>query len=258
MIPRLIIIAAFSLLGVSETALADNVKGILIPVIGQSETLSIGNGTAQKGEVIFSQTLTAQKTATIATPFYLQRDNRFKSEFNITTDDVLYAVLFPKYDVAYCSVKTGYSQSMMGGKRWNSQICLIDKDKNGTFDHEYAGAIRKFDSSPLSLGMMWSDDLGIGDLPYMIAGPQAEASVNARVELSRLSSRSLNFKVMVQWVEGDWVEHGEEKIKLSKDTEFPIEADVYGAKIRIHSIDNQVINYQVLSGFSETDTIMLE
>lgn len=258
MLKRLLLIGALSACVIAPDANAKNVKGVLVPVIGQDDTLSGKSGVAQKGDVIFSQNLIAEKTAKLSKAFYLQRDNSFDSRYDLKTDDLLYRVIFPKHDVAYCSLKHGFSQKPKIGKKWDSQICLIDTDDDGKFDLEFAGATRKFDLSPLSLNILWSGDLGIEPLPFTKSGPQPEANVAARIELSKLSAKKAKFKVMVQLIEGDWSEHGESSVKFDKETQFPVIADVYGAEIKIEAVDKNSMTFEVLKGFSKTEPLMLE
>jgi len=258
MLKRLLLISTLSAFVIAPDARAKNVKGVLVPVIGQDDTLSTNSDVAQKGDVIFSQNLIAEKTAKLSKAFYLQRDNSFDSRYDLKTDDLLYRVVFPKYDMAYCSLKHGFSQKPKIGKIWDSQICLIDTDKDGKFDLEFAGATRKFDLSPLSLNILWSDDLDFEPLPFTEFGPQPEANVSVRVELSKLSAKKAKFKVMVQLTEGEWEEYGESSIKFDKETQFPVIADVYGAEIKIEAIDKKTMTFEVLKGFSKTEPIMLE
>jgi len=245
-------------MSVAPPAVAGNVKGVTIPVIGQIDTLQKGDGVAQKGDVIFSQTLIAQRTAKLTESFYIKRDNRFDSTYDLKAGDLLYSVNFPDHDTAYCSVAHGFSQNPSIGKPWDSQICLIDTDKDGRFDLEYAGATQKFDLSPLSLNILWSDNLDFDPVPYLEQDTDNSASVQARVELTKFSSKKAKFKIMLQLIEGDWVEHGAETIRFEKDVVFPVTLDIYGAKLQITSVDKTSLTYQVESGFSQTESILLE
>jgi len=255
-------IAVSGILGsliVAAPAFADTVKGVVVPVVGQASSFEPGPGTASKGDVVFAQKLVAKDTATLSAPLFFEKNNSFDSRYELKSGALLYKVGFPKFGTAFCSVDHGFSQKPKIGKPWDSQICLIDTDEDGRFDLKYAGATRKFDLSPLSLNMLYHDkSIKLDPIAYTVAGPNEGASVNARVELSKLSSKKLKFKVMIQLIEGDWSEHGEEVIKIEKGTAYPMTVDVYGASIRIDSIDKNSLSYEVLSGFPETETIGLE
>lgn len=258
MLRALTVTAGLCLFSSALVAHADNKAGIVVPIVGNAMGVEVGSGAAQKGDVIFSQQMLAEKTAKLNAPFFIERDNTYKSRYELGSGALMYRVLFPGQIAGFCSVDHGYSQAQAFGKRWDSQICFIDQDNDGRFDLEYAGATRKFNLSPLSLNILWSEGLDFDSIPYAVSGPDKGAAVEARVELGKITSKKVKFRVSVRTIEGEWSEHGEVSHSIEKGTQFPIDLDIYTAKISVNSIEDGVLAYELVSGFSDELSIRLK
>lgn len=251
-----ILLGGFILLCVSSPAHAKMVKKSAVPIIGDEASLNPGDGLAQKGDIILEQKFVATETARLQSPFTLAR-KKFDAKHEVTTDHVLYKVMLGDEKIAYCTFEDTFSQQPKIGKKTGTQSCFSDEDGDGKLDREFS-AMKNPEMFPrLSTNLLWSDEIAFPPLEIIKSGPNSTVGVNAKIRLAKLSIRKAKFELHLQTAAGEFTSHSTQSIKFSKETSFPQEVEVFGAKLRIKSMSKDQMDYEVLSGFSVTREIAL-
>lgn len=243
-------------LSASTSVQAKMVKKTAVPIIGDVSTLTPGDGSGEKGDFILEQRFVAAETARLAEPFSLSRA-KFDAKHDIPADALLYKIQFQKDKFGYCTFDKTFSQQPKIGKLWTAQSCFSDEDGDGALDREFSAQKDGSTFPRLSVNLLWSDEIEFPPLSIIKGAHDPAAGVNAKIRIAKLSPKKVKFELHLQTDEGEFTSHATQTVKLAKDGSLPQTVDVFGAKLQINSASKEVLNYSVLSGFSETREIAL-
>ena len=251
-----VLISGILLFSISSPASAKMVKNLSVPVIGDVSSLKPGDGSDSKGGIVLEQKFVAKETARLQSSFKLLRE-KFDAKHEVSTNDLLYKIIFPKNKYAYCTFNDTFSQQPKIGKLWEAQSCFSDEDGDGLLDREFSAQKNPKIFPRLSINLLWSDELEFAPLSITKGGPDSSVGVDAKLILAKSSPQKVKFELHLRTAVGEFETHLIQSNKFPKGTSFPQEVEVFGAKINIKSLNNEQMEYEVLSGFSTTHAIGL-